>query len=336
MLFNVITPIKLASMYPLSTSVQSEVQQAREHIQRIITGDDKRLLVIVGPCSIHDPRAALDYAQRLARCHHQLKEHLFIVMRVYLEKPRSILGWRGLLSDPTLTGQAEPSQGLMIGRKLLHDLSALHLPLATEFLNPMHAQYLQDYISWGAIGARTSESSIHRELASGLPCPIGFKNRTDGDIQVAINAIKTAAHSHQVYKFNHEGAPCVEQTQGNLATHLILRGGIKPNHHPQDVQEACHRLQQQQLHPSVMIDCSHGNSQKKSAQQIKNIEAICTRLKQGEKGISGVMIESFIESGQQELAEPSQLTYGQSITDPCIDWPTTEKLLHQLATSNKK
>lgn len=329
------TRSELTSLYPLTEELQSHITDSRTQIEKIISGEDSRLLLIVGPCSLHDHEAALDYAQRLAPLHAKYKDELLIVMRAYLEKPRSTTGWKGLVSDPLLDGSCQRVLGLKQGRKLMTHIAHLKLPLATEFLDPITAHYFLDLISWGAIGARTCESQIHRQFASGLPCPVGFKNRTDGNVDIAIHAIETARASHQVYFPDDQGKIQLLHTQGHEHTHIILRGGDQPNCDAKSLHESVRCLQKKGLHSRVMIDCSHGNSGKDHVRQIQVIEDMIEMLEQGEQHMMGLMIESFIEGGKQPLQHDTPLKYGQSITDACIDWETTERLLEKLAQATR-
>jgi 3-deoxy-7-phosphoheptulonate synthase len=326
----VMTPAEMAQTIPLSHETNGQIQQHRQVITQIIQGQDPRLLVVIGPCSIHDVKATYEYATRLAKLHKKFQDQLYIVMRVYLEKPRTGLGWKGFISDPTLTGAHEPNQGLLEGRRLLQEISQLGLPIGTEFLNPYHAPFLQDFMSWGAIGARTSESQSHRELASGLPCPVGFKNRTDGNVQVAVDAIQAASASHQIIQSNMDGRLCFVKTAGNHG-HLILRGGITPNYEEDCVQVAQKLLQAKKITSGIMIDCSHANSQKQHKKQKLVVDSILQQLQHPKTPIMGVMLESFLVEGKQAFDLPSNLKYGQSITDACLGWQESEALIALLA-----
>jgi 3-deoxy-7-phosphoheptulonate synthase len=332
-----ITPGELEAQLPAGPGVPAVVADARRVIQAILAGDDPRLLVIVGPCSIHDPVAARDYAARLARLHHDLAQTLYIVMRVYFEKPRTTVGWKGLINDPHLDGSFDMPEGLRLARQLLLEVAELGLPTGTEFLDPVTPQYLDDLVAWAAIGARTTESQTHRQMASGLSMPVGYKNSTTGQVQVAIDAMNAARHPHHFVGIDETGRACVVQTLGNPDGHLILRGGAgKPNYHPDSVADAAKQLADAGLAPRLMVDCSHANSGKKHQQQATVWNSLIQqRLKstaQSPSPVCGAMLESFIEPGNQKIpADRTQLTYGQSITDACIDWDQTQKLLKTAA-----
>ncbi len=327
-----ISPSVLAGELPAAEATSAFVADSRQTIANILDDRDKRLLVIVGPCSIHDPDAALEYAAQLKTLADQLQEQLFIVLRVYFEKPRTVIGWKGLINDPDLDGSFNINHGLRVARKLLLDVNELGLPAASEFLDTTLGQYYADLISWGAIGARTVESQVHRELASGLSMPVGFKNRTDGDIQVAIDAIQAARHSHWFPSLTHEGAPAILETTGNPDTHLVLRGGKSgPNYDAESIYLACQKLKQAGLRRRVMVDCSHANSEKDHNKQGNVVLSISERLAAGDRQVFGLMLESHLHAGRQDLIKGQPLKYGQSITDACIDFRQTEKLLRQLA-----
>jgi 3-deoxy-7-phosphoheptulonate synthase len=331
----VIAPNALLEEIPISDEVSELIFHNRQTIHRILQGEDPRLLVIVGPCSIHDPEAALEYADRLANLASELAPHLHILMRVYFEKPRTTVGWKGLINDPNLNDSFDINQGLRIARGLLRDIAERGLGTATEYLDPITPQYLGDVVAWGAIGARTTESQVHRQLASGLSCPIGFKNSTDGSIQVAVDAIKSAAHPHIFLSVTKEGHSAIFSTAGNEDCHVILRGGGgKPNFDNPSVHYASRLLEQAGLVNRVMIDMSHANSEKDHNRQIKVCEDICGQLNEGEPRIFGVMIESNLVAGNQKITTPHTLTYGQSITDACIGWEDSEKCLHALADAS--
>jgi 3-deoxy-7-phosphoheptulonate synthase len=319
-----VTPTKLKEELPLGSELTQKVLADRKTVRDIIHLKDDRLLVIIGPCSIHDPVAALDYAERLARLAKQVKEKYFIVMRVYFEKPRTTIGWKGFINDPHLDDSCDMEHGLHAARKLMLDIARLGLPIATEFLDPIVPQYTADLVSWSAIGARTTESQTHREMSSGLSMPVGFKNATDGNIQVAINAIESASNPHSFLGIDQDGHTAVVKTAGNPNTHLVLRGGDKqPNFEVPEVTYAACKLEAAGLDPSLMVDCSHANASKEAHNQIKVWKDI---LKQREKGspITGAMVESFLVEGNQKITP--DLTYGQSITDQCIDWEATERM----------
>ncbi len=326
----IIAPADLRQVFPLSVEASEFVAASRAQIKNILRDKDPRLMVVVGPCSIHDPQAALDYAHRLARLASELSEQLFIIMRVYFEKPRTTVGWKGLINDPDMDGSHQISKGLGIARRLLSETTRLRLPVATEMLDPITPEYLADHLSWGAIGARTTESQTHRELASGLSFPIGFKNGTDGNLQIAIDAMIAALHPHSFLGINREGLSSIVQTTGNPDVHIVLRGGKKPNYAPDDIRKTEEMLEKNSLFPTIMVDCSHGNSEKNHEKQPQVLDAVIEQIAAGNRSISGVMIESFLESGNQPLPKDlSQLRYGVSITDKCIDWQTTEKVLRK-------
>ena len=300
-------------------------------------GEDDRLIVIVGPCSIHDPKAALEYAKKLAVLREKYNEQLHIVMRVYFEKPRTSIGWKGLINDPDLTGKFNINEGLRVARHLLLELAELGVPAATEFLDLISPQYIADLISWGAIGARTTESQAHRELSSGISCPIGFKNGTYGNLDIAINAIQSASHSHHFLSVTKEGHSAIFKTMGNNDCHIILRGGKRPNYDEVSVLEAVEQLEKVGLKPTLMIDFSHANSYKNFRNQPKVAKSIAIQIANGVKAISGVMIESHLIEGNQnaEKINKEDLTYGQSITDACIGWDDTEKVIKELSDAVK-
>jgi len=327
----IIAPIDLRQVFPLSDAAGEFVNLSRLHVKNILKGLDPRLMVVVGPCSIHDPKAALDYAHRLARLSEELSNQLFIIMRVYFEKPRTTIGWKGLINDPDMNGTHQISKGLGIARNLLCTLTEMKLPVCTEMLDPITPEYLADLLTWGAIGARTTESQTHREMASGLSFPIGFKNGTDGNLQIAIDAMKSALHPHSFLGINREGRSSIIQTTGNPDVHIVLRGGTKkPNYAPEDIGKTVELMEKAQLHPSIMVDCSHGNSEKNHEKQPDVLRQVVEQIAAGEGNISGVMIESSLEAGNQPI--PKDLTllkYGVSITDKCIDWRTTEEILRE-------
>lgn len=324
-------PVALLEKYPASDQAAQTVQQSREAIKNILQQQDDRLLVVVGPCSIHDPLAAVDYAQRLLQIRQQLSAELEIVMRVYFEKPRTTVGWKGLINDPYMDGSFQINQGLRLGRKLLLDINQLGLPTAGEFLDMITPQYLADLMSWGAIGARTTESQVHRELSSGLSCPVGFKNGTDGTISVAADAIKSAAAGHCFLSVTKYGHSAIVETTGNQECHIILRGGKAPNYSAQDVAEVKQKLTQSGLAAQVMIDFSHANSAKQFGRQLLVAKDVAAQIAAGDQGIIGVMVESNLVEGNQSLNSGAPLTYGQSVTDGCIGWEATEEMLRQLA-----
>jgi 3-deoxy-7-phosphoheptulonate synthase len=331
-----ISPEALLEEIAIDETLAAHVSQARLGIHNILHGLDDRLVVVVGPCSIHDPAAAIDYGKRLAGCAEKYADTLMIVMRVYFEKPRTTVGWKGLINDPGLDGSFDINRGLRMARQLLVNLNRMGLPTGTEYLDLISPQYLADLVSWGAIGARTTESQTHRELASGLSCPVGFKNATDGDVQIAVDAIGAANGSHHFLSVTKEGRSAIFETRGNDDCHVILRGGKQPNYDMFAVDDACELLVAAGLRPQVMIDASHANSRKKPDKQIAVIADIAAQISRGRKEIIGLMIESFIEAGRQGTDRLDSLVYGQSITDPCIAWDDTEQVLGALAESVEK
>ncbi|HEX6355641.1 3-deoxy-7-phosphoheptulonate synthase [Actinophytocola sp.] len=329
-----VTPALLHHELPLTPSAADTVRRGREAVARVLHGEDDRLLVITGPCSIHDPAAAIDYADKLAGTAAELSDDLLIVMRVYFEKPRTLGGWKGLINDPHLDGTGDVNHGLRIARQLLLALAELGLPAACEWLDTTIPAYLADTVSWGAIGARTVESQTHRMLASGLSMPVGFKNRRDGHIGVALDAIRAAAGRHVVPGVNPSGLPAILHTTGNPDCHLVLRGGdTAPNHDPASVHTALTALDKARLPARVVIDASHDNSRKDHEQQPVVATAIAEQISDGQHGIVGVMLESNLQAGRQDLHPERALTYGQSITDACMDWDTTKAVLNTLAAA---
>lgn len=324
-------PENLINEMPAQGAVADHVASARSHIQQVLQKTDDRLLVVVGPCSIHDPEAAMDYAARLKDVAGQLEDRLLIVMRVYFEKPRTTVGWKGLINDPHLDNSFDVNEGLRRARTLLLEINQLGLPTATEYLDLISPQYIADLIAWGAIGARTTESQSHRELASGLSCPVGFKNGTGGNVQIAVDAIGAAKHSHHFLSVTKGGRSAIFETAGNPFCHLILRGGEQPNYDMFSVDDACTMLSKASLDEVVMIDASHANSRKKPDRQISVAEDIATQVARGDDRIVGLMLESFLEAGRQDVDDRSKLVYGQSITDPCMSWSQTVSLLDTLA-----
>lgn len=320
-----VSPARLKEALPLSKALLAKVPADREIVRNIIHLRDPRLLVVIGPCSIHDPKAALEYAARLAQLAEQVKERCFIVMRVYFEKPRTTIGWKGFINDPHLDESCDMEYGLRSARRLLLDIAALGLPIATEFLDPIVPQYTADLVSWSAIGARTTESQTHREMASGLSMPVGFKNATDGNIEVAINAIESAGHPHSFLGIDQDGRTAVVRTTGNPNTHLVLRGGKQPNFALPEVTYAACKLEAAGLEPALMVDCSHANAGKIARNQVSVWESILLQREKAGGPIMGAMVESFLKEGNQKIS--GELEYGRSITDQCIDWETTEKML---------
>jgi 3-deoxy-7-phosphoheptulonate synthase len=327
-------PAILVEELPLGDRGSETVSRGREAVSAILNGRDDRLVIVVGPCSIHDPVAAIDYARRLRRLADEHARELCIVMRVYFEKPRTTVGWKGLINDPRLDGTFAINEGLRLARRLLVDLADLGLPAGCEFLDPISPQFTADTVSWGAIGARTTESQVHRELASGLSMPIGFKNGTDGDVQIAIDAVRAGAHPHRFLGVTEQGLGAIVATRGNRDCHIILRGGQSgPNYDAASVEKAATALRDAGLPPRLMIDLSHGNSRKDHRRQPLVAKDIAAQVAQGETAISGVMMESFLVEGRQDLITPATLRYGQSITDACMGWDTTVDVLAGLAAS---
>ncbi len=326
-----LTPEELMLDLPISEQAAQVVHEARQGVYNVLDGKDDRLVVIIGPCSIHDTKAALEYANRLKLIAEELKDDLLIVMRVYFEKPRTTVGWKGLINDPELNNSFRINKGVRLARELLINLSEMGIPAGHEYLDLISPQYISDLVSWGAIGARTTESQGHRELASGLSCPVGFKNGTDGRIQIAIDAIGAAKNSHNFLSLTLKGHSAIFVTTGNPYSHIILRGGSRPNYDRESVNEAAKKLRAGGLNSSVMIDCSHANSLKKYEKQVDVCRDIIHLMKTGQNNIFGVMIESNIIEGRQDYKEGADLTYGQSITDACIGWDASEMLLRELA-----
>ena len=322
-----LSPEALHDELPLSAAARQNVIAGREAIKRILDREDRRLFVVVGPCSIHDPVAALDYGRRLAALAREMADRLFIVMRVYFEKPRTTVGWKGLINDPDLDDSFQIEKGLRIARKLLIDLNELGLPCGTEALDPITPQYLADLVSWSAIGARTTESQTHREMASGLSMPVGIKNGTDGNRAVAVNALVSVSRPHAFLGIDPEGRCALTYTKGNRYAHIVLRGGAAPNYDSVSVALAEQELAKAGLAPNIMIDCSHGNSGKDPARQPLVFADVVHQIRDGNRSLIGAMIESNLEWGNQPLAERSKLRYGVSITDACIDWRSTEAML---------
>ena len=326
-----VPPEALLRELPATAAVSRTARAARHAIHRIMTGSDNRMIVIVGPCSIHDPSAALDYAQRLRNEAERLRDELLIIMRAYFEKPRTTVGWKGLINDPGLDETFRVNDGLRAARKLLIDVNDLGLPTGNEFLDPITPQYLADLASWGAIGARTTESQVHRELASGLSCPVGFKNGTDGSVRIAVDAIRAARHPHRFVGVTKAGRSAVVETVGNEDCHLILRGGKEPNYDAGSVATACSELASAGLTPQVMVDASHGNSRKQHRLQIDVMQDVARQVGEGDERIFGAMLESNLVEGRQDLIAGQPLAYGKSITDACIGWEDTVAVLDVLA-----
>jgi 3-deoxy-7-phosphoheptulonate synthase len=327
-------PAILLEELPLTEAAAVTVSRGREEVAAILRGEDDRLVVIVGPCSIHDPVAAMDYARRLRALADETAADLRVVMRVYFEKPRTTVGWKGLINDPHLDGSFAINAGLRLGRRLLLDLAGLGLPAGCEFLDPITPQFLSDLVTWGAIGARTTESQTHRELASACSMPVGFKNGTDGGVQIAIDALRAAAHPHRFLGVTEQGLAGIVSTRGNPDCHVILRGGSSgPNYDAMSVQKTLAALRDAGVPPRLMIDASHGNSEKDYTRQALVVREVASQLAQGETGLIGMMMESFLVEGRQDLRDPARLTYGQSITDACMSWDTTASVLRELAAA---
>lgn len=328
----VLPPVFLEEELPTTELASATVHQAREQIANILNGNDPRLLAVVGPCSIHDPKAAREYAALLKNAIDKYSNELRIVMRVYFEKPRTTIGWKGLINDPYLDQSFKINDGLRQARHLLLDLAELGVPAGTEFLDMITPQYLAGLVSWGAIGARTTESQLHRQLVSGLSCPVGFKNATSGDVQIAIEAVLSAAHPHTFLGHTKHGQSAIFATNGNPDCHVILRGGSnKVNYTPEAVNETCVKLETAGLRPQVMVDCSHANSSKDYNRQSESCRNVAAQLAAGDRRIIGVMLESNLVAGAQKLIPDRPLVHGQSITDGCIDWEQTSVLLGELA-----
>lgn len=325
------TPGELRRGLPLDPQLAERLQAQRQAVHDILQGHDDRLLVVVGPCSIHDPVAALEYAQRLAELAPRVSDRLLPVMRVYVEKPRTTVGWKGLAYDPDLDGSGDMARGLQLSRQLMRDIASLGLPVATELLQPMLAPYLDDLLAWVAIGARTTESQLHRELASGLAATVGFKNATSGDVKVALDAMRAAAHPHQHFGLAGDGRPVMRETAGNPHTHVVLRGGHGGPNHDADSVRACRQaLEAAGLTPRLMVDCSHANACKDHRRQGDVLRDVLAQRLAGETSLMGLMLESHLEEGRQAL-EPATLRYGVSITDACLGWAATESLLLEAA-----
>jgi 3-deoxy-7-phosphoheptulonate synthase len=325
------TPAEVMAEFPRSDAATRTVLASRHALHNILHGADDRLIVVVGPCSIHDPAAALDYAGRLAAQREKLGDRLELVMRVYFEKPRTTVGWKGLINDPHLDGSFAIDEGLGIARALLRDIADFGLPAGCEFLDMTTPQYFADLVSWGAIGARTTESQVHRELASGLSCPVGFKNGTDGNVRIALDAVKSASQPHHFLAVTKDGRSAIASTTGNDDCHIILRGGKAPNFDAASVAAACAEAERSGVRPAVMIDASHANSSKTPENQPLVLAEIGAQIAAGDQRIIGVMIESNLVAGRQHLVPRQPLIYGQSITDGCIDWDTTIEVLERLA-----
>ncbi|MCW9734131.1 3-deoxy-7-phosphoheptulonate synthase AroG [Avibacterium sp. 20-15] len=330
----VLPPIALIEKYPASDVAINTVKKARQQAHNIIHRKDDRLLVVIGPCSIHDPKSALEYAQRIKAMREKYQDSLEIIMRVYFEKPRTTVGWKGLINDPYLNNSYALNDGLRIARKLLLDINNLEVPAAGEFLDMITPQYVADFMSWGAIGARTTESQVHRELASGLSCAVGFKNATNGGVRIALDAIGAAEAPHYFLSVTKFGHSAIVSTKGNADCHIILRGGDKgPNYSAKDVNEVCESIEKSGRIPHVMVDFSHANSSKQFKKQLEVCTDVCQQIAQGSNQIFGVMIESHLVEGRQDLVDGKELVYGQSITDACIGWEDSELVLEQLSNA---
>ncbi len=326
-------PSQVIGEAPSTFTMAETVESARQSVHRILHGQDDRLVVVIGPCSIHDPKAALDYARRLVEARQRHADELEVLMRVYFEKPRTTVGWKGLINDPGLDGGFRINDGLRLAREVLLRVTAFGLPAACEFLDVTTPQYIADLVAWGAIGARTTESQIHRELASGLSCPVGFKNGTNGDVKIAVEAVLAASQPHHFLAVNKDGRAAIAATSGNTDSHIVLRGGRTPNYDAASIAAATADLAKAGLPERLMVDASHANSGKRPENQPKVVADLCAQLAGGEGRIMGVMIESHLVAGRQDLIPGRALTYGQSITDACIDWETSEGLLDDLAAA---
>ena len=328
------TPADMINENPITDDISRLVYGTRNEISQILHGKDHRVLVVAGPCSIHDTKSALEYAAWLKDARDRYNENLLIVMRVYFEKPRTTIGWKGLINDPDIDGSYDISKGIRTARKLLINLAELGLPAGTEYLDPISPQYVSDLISWGAIGARTAESQIHRELASGLSCPVGIKNGTNGDLKLAIDGIQAANHPHVFLSATKEGEVAVFKTSGNIDSHIILRGGKNPNYYPESIAETLSALTEAEVNESIMVDASHGNSQKIFKNQIPVVSSVCEQIINGNKNLNGVMIESHLVEGNQKISD--NLVYGQSITDGCMNIEDTEGCFKELDAAVSK
>jgi len=326
-----VTPEELVLECPCTARASSVVTRSRQSLHKILHGEDDRLAVVIGPCSIHDTNSAIEYAGRLMEQRERLKDSLEIVMRVYFEKPRTTVGWKGLINDPNLDGSFRINDGLRLARQVLRDINDLGMPAGCEFLDMITPQYIAEFVSWGAIGARTTESQVHRELASGLSCPVGFKNGTDGNVKIAVDAVQAASHPHHFLAVTKQGRSAIATTTGNADCHVILRGGKIPNYDAPSVDAAWKAIAAAGLSTRIMIDASHGNSSKRPENQPAVIDAIAEQIETGDARIGGIMAESHLVGGRQELIPGRRLTYGQSITDGCIEWAATVPMLERLA-----
>ncbi len=332
----VIPPCRLHEEFPISETAARTTWETRQQIHRIIHGEDDRLMVVIGPCSIHNPDAALEYAGRLAKLREELKDDLLLVMRVYFEKPRTTVGWKGLINDPDLDGSFKINKGIRLARKLLLEINEMGVPAAHEFLDLITPQYFADLVSWGAIGARTTESQGHRELASGLSCPVGFKNGTDGGFQIAIDAIRAARHPHVFLSLTKAGHSAIFSTTGNEDCHIILRGGREPNYDADSVARATAQLERAGVDTGLMIDCSHANSRKEYQRQVEVGYDVAGQIATGNRKIIGLMVESHLKPGRQDIVPGKQPEYGVSITDACLGWEDSADLMRVIAKAVRK
>jgi 3-deoxy-7-phosphoheptulonate synthase len=328
-----VPPAHVFREYPLSNRAAQTTYAARQAIHRVLHGADDRLLVVIGPCSIHDYDLAMDYAKKLAKEAERFAEDLIVVMRVYFEKPRTTVGWKGLINDPRLDNTFRINEGLRLARRILLEINELDLPCATEFLDTITPQYTADLIAWGAIGARTTESQVHRELASGLSCPVGFKNGTDGNMRIAVDAIRSANSPHHFLSVTKSGHTAIVSTMGNEDCHVILRGGKEPNYDAASVDAACAEIARSGLAARLMVDFSHGNSRKQFKLQMEVCDSVAEQISGGEERIMGVMVESHLVEGRQDLSPDKPLTYGQSVTDACINWDDSVAVMEKLAVA---
>ena len=332
--FDLITPNNVISEYPLTDEISKLVYGTRNEASQILHGKDDRVLVVCGPCSIHDPQSAMEYARLLKGARDSLSADLLIIMRVYFEKPRTTVGWKGLINDPDINESYDANKGLMLARKILRDITALGLPIGTEFLDPISPQYVADLVSWGAIGARTAESQSHRELASGLSCPIGIKNGTTGALKPAIDGIQAANHPHVFFSNTKDGRVSIYKTSGNSDAHIILRGGKEPNFSSDSIQQTLTALTEADVNDSIMVDASHGNSQKQFKKQIDVVENLAVQIADGNNSLRGLMLESHLVEGNQSITD--NLVYGQSITDACMSWDDTLNCLKLFSEAVQK
>ena len=332
--FDLITPNDVISEYPLTDEISKLVYGTRNEASQILHGKDDRVIVVCGPCSIHDPDSAIEYAHLLKKAKDSLNANLLIIMRVYFEKPRTTVGWKGLINDPDINESYDANKGLMLARKILRDITALGLPIGTEFLDPISPQYVADLVSWGAIGARTAESQSHRELASGLSCPIGIKNGTTGALKPAIDGIQAANHPHVFFSNTKDGRVSIYKTSGNSDAHIILRGGKEPNFSSDSIQQTLTALTEADVNDSIMVDASHGNSQKQFKKQIDVVENLAVQIADGNNSLRGLMLESHLVEGNQSITD--NLVYGQSITDACMNWDDTLNCLKLFSEAVQK